>query len=201
MVDVLLSLQVLSQSHHQGELCRTSLARPLISLEAGSALLLAYPLGLLSCSHGSSASSTVFLSQSSGSTFPSTAACKGLDQFFLFSHPTACKKLALLCLHNQGQLHYVAQARCRACIPEFDSQGRGRGSSPPLMPLASALSTTEVIVYVRGAITPVPPPPHSRVAWLSRALTLGTDSPVAPPPRSAFLCHPVDMQAQLFQVL
>ena len=120
-----------SQSHHQGELCRTALATPLISLEAGSALLLACPLGLLSYSHGSSASSTVLLSQSSGSTFPSTAACKGLDQFFLFSHPTACKKLAHLCLHYKASSTMLPRQGAR---PAFQSSiaSEGAGVALPL---------------------------------------------------------------------
>lgn len=79
----------------------------IISRKQGLALLLSCFWGLLTLTHASSASSTMLPSQGLMLGHPSAAAVNGLGQLS-HSHPFG---LLHLCLHHQGQLHYVAQRR------------------------------------------------------------------------------------------
>ena len=74
--------------------------------------------GLNICTHASKATFTVLPSEGKGPTFSSAAACESQGQLFHLIH----LMLAHPCLYHQGQLHCVAQCRCRACSPEFYNQ-------------------------------------------------------------------------------
>jgi hypothetical protein len=77
--------------------------------------------------------------------------------------PTRTLGLAHQCLHHQGQLHCVAQARSRISFPGHYSHWGGKTNFPAVMPLGPAIQTTTGGKQgSRKGIIPAPMSPHGR---------------------------------------